>query len=172
MKFVDPGNPAAGLRFDGRLSEDFKLLTGTWVRAAELRLELLRVLEGLATDLMIVGRDRSDIGLLIVPFAGQSGSRSRESCGSNGLIDDRRLLDDIEARLKEFNLEHATTSTRIVRAAVLAELPSMAEGEMTAKGNLNFNKLQQTRSALIDRLYDDDGEGATDTAIIHTGKTS
>ena len=65
MVFVDPDNMNAGMRFDGRISEDFKLLTGTWVRATALRMSLLGHFAPLAADLVITGQDKSDIGVLI-----------------------------------------------------------------------------------------------------------
>ena len=67
MRFVDAEDPNKGLRFDGRISEDFKLLTGTWVRAAGLRLELLACLAPLAADVVITGHDRGEIGVLVFP---------------------------------------------------------------------------------------------------------
>jgi feruloyl-CoA synthase len=67
MRFVDPDDMAKGLRFDGRLSEDFKLSTGTWVRAANLRLDMLAVLGPMAQDIVICGAGRDEVGILIFP---------------------------------------------------------------------------------------------------------
>ena len=67
MVFVDPEDPNKGLKFDGRISEDFKLLTGTWVRAAQLRIDMLACLAPLAVDLVITGADRYQIGVMIFP---------------------------------------------------------------------------------------------------------
>ncbi|WP_417713942.1 AMP-binding protein, partial [Pseudophaeobacter arcticus] len=67
MVFVDPDDVNKGMKFDGRISEDFKLLTGTWVRAAGLRIEMLACLAPLAADLVITGQDRDEIGLMIFP---------------------------------------------------------------------------------------------------------
>ncbi len=67
MRLIDKDDPSRGLMFDGRMSEDFKLMTGTWVRAAHLRLELLAALAPFATDLVLTGQGREEVGLLIVP---------------------------------------------------------------------------------------------------------
>ena len=148
MAFVDPGNPSMGLRFDGRIAEDFKLLSGTWVRAATLRLDLLGALKGLAADLILTGADRSELGVMIVPTpALQQGATDKDGA----LLVDAA---DLAARLAQAGAGQGSAS-RITRAMVLAEPPSIAEGEITAKGNLNFRKLLTRRAALLARLYDD-----------------
>ena len=65
IRFVDPQGIPQGVRFDGRITEDFKLLTGTWVQAAKIRLQVLATLEGLVQDVVVTGADRREIGLLI-----------------------------------------------------------------------------------------------------------
>ena len=70
MVFVDPDDMSKGMKFDGRISEDFKLLTGTWVRASKLRLDMLSALAPLASDLVITGADRNEIGRDDLPQQG------------------------------------------------------------------------------------------------------
>lgn len=143
MVFVDPDNPSAGLRFDGRMSEDFKLMTGTWVRASVLRLEVLGALKGLAQDVIVVGEGRAEVGVLIVPTpALRDGA---EEVDGALMVAPGRL-----AALEAFT---GGSAARIARALVLAEPPSIAEGEITAKGNLNFAKIKARRSGFVDRLY-------------------
>lgn len=149
MKFVDPEDMTKGLRFDGRISEDFKLLTGTWVRAANLRLDLLRDLGGLAADLVICGADRGEIGVLIFPSQAciDMGVQEGEVYGSEV------LRHELATRLRARG-DHGS-ATRVSRALVLCEPPSIGAGEITAKGNLNFRKVQARRAGLVARLYDD-----------------
>ena len=148
MAFVDPANPAMGMRFDGRIAEDFKLMSGTWVRAANLRLDLLGALKGLAADLILTGADRMELGVMIVPTPSlQAGATEADGA----LIVDAT---ELAARLSQAGAGHGSAS-RIARAVVLSEPPSIAEGEITAKGNLNFRKILQRRAALLSRLYDD-----------------
>jgi feruloyl-CoA synthase len=154
MRFVDPSDINKGLRFDGRISDDFKLLTGTWVRAAQLRIDLLVCLAPLAGDLVVTGADRGEIGALI--FAHKA---DLEACGyapveDHGALVDAALLADIAMRLAA-HAQGASSSTRVMRALVLSEPASMAEAEITAKGNLNFRKVLTRRAALLARLYDD-----------------
>lgn len=155
VRFVDADNPGKGLRFDGRISEDFKLLTGTWVRASALRLDLLGALAPLAADLIVTGQDRNDIGILIVPNHEALSAGGLESAEADGLLAGKALFETIASRLTAFNERNSASSTRIARAAILAEPPSMADGEMTAKGNLNFARIMVRRAPLLERLYDD-----------------
>ncbi len=151
MKFVDPDNANMGMRFDGRISEDFKLTSGTWVRAANLRLDFLTCLAGLAQDVILTGADRDQIGLLVVP---SPAVRARgDVTDDNGAMVSQSASAEIAARIGELPVHGS--STRIRRVMLLTELPSIADGEITAKGNLNFRKLLTRRAALLERLYDD-----------------
>jgi len=147
MTLVDPDDVNLGLRFDGRISEEFKLTTGTWVRAATLRLDVLSALGADCTDVVITGADRDEIGVMIVPS-----QALRDRCtDQNGAL----ILDDaaqLQTALKSIG---TASSTRISRAMILSEPPQISEGEITAKGNLNFAKLLKRRSDLLARLYDD-----------------
>jgi feruloyl-CoA synthase len=156
MKFVDPENMDLGLKFDGRISEDFKLLTGTWVRAANLRLDLLKDLGGLASDLVVCGADRSEIGILIFPSDLARGMSVEDD---GGALSSLVLASEIKAKLLARG-EHGS-ATRVARALVLTEPPSIGDGEITAKGNLNFRKVQKLREDMVARLYSD-----TDEAVV------
>ena len=152
VRFVDDTRLERGLRFDGRLSEDFKLASGTWVRAANLRLDLLPKLAPLAQDIVICGADRMEIGLMIFPTP--DGFARVADKVSGGAFESAALKDAIKDRLGD-QAGHGSAS-RVSRAIVLAEPPQMGEGEITAKGNLNFPKILERRAALLERLYDDD----------------
>ncbi|MBX2839329.1 MAG: AMP-binding protein [Gammaproteobacteria bacterium] len=153
MQFVDENNMNLGLKFSGRISEEFKLLTGTWVRAATLRLDVLVALGGIASDVVLTGADRNDIGVFVIPTG-----NIRESSDANeleGALSIKSIESDIRKRLETIG---SSSSTRIARAMILSEAPSMALGEITAKGNINFRKLLECRTALLDRLYHDKDE--------------
>ena len=70
VKFVDSNDANAGLSFDGRIAEDFKLMSGTWVRATNIRLEALKHFADIALDVVVTGHDRNEIGLLVFPHPG------------------------------------------------------------------------------------------------------
>ncbi|RME18925.1 MAG: feruloyl-CoA synthetase, partial [Alphaproteobacteria bacterium] len=155
MRFVTPGAPDRGLRFDGRIAEDFKLTSGTWVRAGELRLEVLGSLGGLAQDVVVAGADRDEIGILIFPNpeALQSGGFRPEK--DNGALRDAGLAEAIADRLAARFAAASGSASRVARALVLADPPDMGAGEITAKGNLNPRRVLDLRAALVERLYDD-----------------
>ncbi|GAA6200024.1 feruloyl-CoA synthase [Aquicoccus sp. SU-CL01552] len=153
MCFVDPEDVNKGMRFDGRISEDFKLTTGTWVRAGQLRLDMLSCLAPLAADLVITGADRDEIGVMIFPNLAELAAEGYGTQARDGALSDPQLLSDIHRRLAERAREVSGSSARVARAIVLSEPPSMGEGEMTAKGNLNFRKVLTRRADLLARLY-------------------
>ena len=162
MVFVDPDNVNAGMRFDGRISEDFKLLTGTWVRATALRMSLLGHFAPLAADLVITGQDKSDIGVLIFPNKEAIETAGHALDDVDGMLSDPSLLTALRDRLAAWNEANASSSTRIARAALFAEPASLVDAEITAKGNLNFRKVLQRRSAILDHLYN----GSHDAVIV------
>ncbi|WP_209595750.1 feruloyl-CoA synthase [Ruegeria sp. HKCCSP351] len=155
MRFIDPQDVNKGMKFDGRISEDFKLLTGTWVRAAQLRMDLLTCLSPLASDLVITGADRIEIGVMVFPDVAELKREGFDLSDDSGAYRCKLLQGEIHRRLAERARELSGSSTRVGRAIVLSEPASMPEGEMTAKGNLNFRKILTRRQNLLERLYDD-----------------
>ena len=155
MRFIDPQDVNKGMKFDGRISEDFKLLTGTWVRAAQLRMDLLTCLAPLASDLVITGADRNEIGVMVFPDVAELKREGFDLSDDSGAYRCKLLQGEIHRRLAERAREVSGSSTRVGRAIVLSEPASMPEGEMTAKGNLNFRKILTRRQNLLERLYDD-----------------
>ncbi|MDX1782224.1 MAG: feruloyl-CoA synthase [Thalassovita sp.] len=152
VKFVDPADHDRGLAFDGRISEDFKLTSGTWVRVASLRTALMTALEGLVGDLVITGHDRAELGVLLFPAQPAGGAQG-------DIVTDATLLDEVQEVLARLAETAAGSSTRIGRALICAEAPSLRDHEITAKGNLNTRKLLTRRAALVEKLYDEnDGD--------------
>lgn len=156
VRFVDPNDMNRGLVFDGRITEDFKLSTGTWVRASNLRLALLKDFASVATDMVIAGHDRNEIGLLLFGNAAALEAAGFTLDGDGTVYSGEELMNAIKAILKDVNLPATGSSTRVARAIVMAEPPSVAAGEITAKGSLNVRKILDRRSDLVARLFDDD----------------
>ncbi|MEO0379977.1 MAG: feruloyl-CoA synthase [Pseudomonadota bacterium] len=149
MRFVDPEDMNRGLCFDGRITEDFKLSTGTWVQAGQIRLEMLACFGDLAQDVVVCGHGQDALGVLIVPGpAAQQGERDAGALRSD-------VANDIRKRMQTQGEDMSGSARRVVRALVMAELPDMGAGEVTAKGNINFAKLLERRADLVARLYDD-----------------
>ncbi|AJE46183.1 feruloyl-CoA synthase [Celeribacter indicus] len=150
VRFVDAEDPDRGLRFDGRVSEDFKLLTGTWVQAGKLRLDALEALRGLVQDVVICGHDRDDIGLFIFPRPDRLTGDNR----SEGAVIDAHLQAEIHHILRKMARAASGSARRIARAIILAEPPSVKDGEITDKGSLNTRRIIARRADLLERLYD------------------
>lgn len=151
VRFVDPQDPDRGLVYDGRVSEDFKLLTGTWVQAGTLRLSALEGLRGLVQDAVVCGHDRASVGLLLFPLPGQP----TPATDAGGAVTDAGLLKQIGERLAAMAARVTGSARRIDRALVMAEPPSLGDAEVTDKGSLNVRNILARRAALLDRLYDD-----------------
>lgn len=152
VRFVDPADANRGLVFDGRVSEDFKLDTGTWVQAGMLRMNALAELAGLAQDVVICGHDRGEVGLFIFPVAGiaEPGNITR------GAVTDPHAMARIETALRAMNAHVTGSAKRITRALILAEPPSVKDQEITDKGSLNIKKILTRRADLLERLYHND----------------
>ncbi len=152
VRFVDRSDPDRGLVFDGRVSEDFKLSSGTWVQAGKLRLDALNHLQGLAQEVVICGHDRGDLGLFVFPLPDQV----RNTNTSDGAVIDEHLHAQIEERLRTMAQSATGSAKRITRALILSEPPSLKDHEITDKGSLNIRKIITQRAALLERLYDNE----------------
>jgi feruloyl-CoA synthase len=151
VRFADATDAARGLVFDGRVGEDFKLSTGTWVHVGRLRLDAMRELRGVAADIVVCGHDRAEIGLFVFPDRTLA-----EGCAAtDGAITDPALQHAVAERLRRINAEATGSSRRIARALVLSDPPSVAGHEITDKGSLNVANVLKRRAALLARLYDD-----------------
>jgi feruloyl-CoA synthase len=151
VKFQDPADPREGLLFDGRIAEDFKLATGTWVNVGPLRARLLAQLEPYARDVVIAGGDRNEIGVLIFPSI--DACRTLAASAEADLSNDARVLDEFRARLVVFAKTSTGSSNRVCRAILLAEPPSLDAGEMTDKGSINQRAVLSRRADLVTELY-------------------
>jgi feruloyl-CoA synthase len=152
-RFVDPGDPGQGLLFDGRLAENFKLLTGTWVIAGQVRTALVSEARVL-TDAVIAGHDRTYAAAL----AWVSQGEARRACGAGPAddvaLDDPRLRAHLAAALGRLNAA-AGSASRVERLLLLDEPPSMDAGEITDKGYVNQRAVLERRAGAVARLFAD-----------------
>jgi feruloyl-CoA synthase len=141
--FADASDPGKGLLFRGRVAEDFKLATGTWVHVGPLRAAFIARFAPLARDVVITGHDRDYVAALMVP--------DPQACAALG--DAARLRAELAARLRALAAARTGSSMRIERVLQLAEPPSLDSGEMTDKGSINQRAVLERRQALIEALY-------------------
>ena len=158
MKFMDPDDPARGLIFDGRLAEDFKLSSGTWVSVGPLRARILARAAGLAQDVVIAAPDRDFVGALVVPnmvaCAALCPDLAKEKDATAGaIVRDGRVRAKFQAILDDLARDSTGSTTFVARAILLDEPPSIDTRELTDKGSLNQKMMLQNRAALVDELY-------------------
>jgi len=138
---VDPTDPNSGIAFNGRVAEDFKLTSGTWVSVGTLRLRVIAALAPICQDAVITGHDRGEIGILVFLTAEARRLPAQE------------LADALRAGLRRLKAEGGGSSQTPTRALALADEPSLATGELTEKGYLNQRLTRQRRAADIEALY-------------------
>ena len=158
-KFEDKNDPKKGIIFDGRVSENFKLSSGTWVFVGGLRTEVVSASPNIIQDAVITGHDREALGLLIFPNV--AGCRMlcrnlKEEVSLAELIQMGNVQDPLKAAIKNYNMDNPASSTRISRALMMGEPPSIDAGEITDKGYLNQRAVLARRADLIDKLYSED----------------
>jgi feruloyl-CoA synthase len=155
MRFVDAERPERGLLFDGRVAEDFKLDSGTWVNVGLLRVQAIAALAPVAQDAVLAGHDRSEIGLLVFPNV----AACRELAA--GLAPDAPIAEvlahpavceRVRAGLEAMKARGGGTSTYAARALLLAEPASIDAGEITDKGYINQRAVLSGRAALVEEL--------------------
>ena len=152
LKLAEPGDWTAGFEFDGRVSEDFKLATGTWVSVGPLRIAFLNHFQPLAQDLVIAGENLGDIRALVFPnFAALA--KIAPGLSPEQAVRDPRVKAAFADRLKTMAAASTGSSTRIVRLALMSEPPSIDRGEATDKGSLNQRLLLSHRQAAVEALY-------------------
>ena len=158
LKFADPVRFTKGLLFDGRLAEDFKLATGTWVSVGPLRTTFIAQCAPLVRDVVFAGAERDDVAALVFPdfdachkFAPDLAAGAPAAA----VLSDARVRAEFARLLAPLAAPTRGTSNRVVRAILLAEPPSLDIGEMTDKGSINQRAVLAHRAALVEELYAD-----------------
>jgi feruloyl-CoA synthase len=139
VRWVDPGRPLEGLEFAGRIAEDFKLLSGTWVQASIVRRDLVEALQPFVSDAVICAPDHAWLGALVwltVP-------------------DDARVRSGLAQKLAEFNHARQGSADTIARVLILKEPPSAEAGEITDKRSINQRRVIDRRASEVALLYAD-----------------
>ncbi|MGA9282785.1 MAG: feruloyl-CoA synthase [Pseudolabrys sp.] len=155
LKFVDPNDPGKGLLFDGRISEDFKLSTGTWVSVGPLRARFIDHFAPYVRDVVFAGADRDDLAALIFPDV--EACRKLANLGPDAPLSDIVAAPVVRAKFTELLKKLAGlspgSSTRVNRAILMAEPPSLDKGEVTDKGSFNQRAVLRNRATAVDELY-------------------
>ena len=164
-RFADVDDPSKGVVFDGRVAEDFKLTTGTWVHTSALRVALISAGAPLIQDAVITGHDRDEVGALIFPniAACQAIAGAGDNALPHQLLAEASVRDALRAGLLQHNASHPGSSTAVKRVILLATPPDVDQNEITDKGYINQRAVLDHRSSEVDRLF---RANADDDAIL------
>ena len=156
FKFADAQDPSKGFLFDGRITEDFKLSSGTWVSVGPLRARLIAAFAPLVKDVVVAGHDRNEIGAIVIPDILACRELLTESDRAKSDVDilaSPIIRDAFRTRLTDMARSSTGSSTRVARIIVLDEPPSIDANEITDKGSINQRAVLANRSNLVDDLY-------------------
>ncbi len=139
VRFADPNDPDKGLVFDGRLAEDFKLMSGTWVQVGTLRVALIAACSPAVQDMVISGEGREHIGVLCwLNAAGAAKVAGADPATPlSELSKHPKVVEHVTAALKKWNAAQTGLSTKVARAILLPDAPSIDANEITDKGYIN-----------------------------------
>jgi feruloyl-CoA synthase len=157
LRFEDANDPGKGLVFDGRLAEDFKLASGTWVSTGALRGQFIDHCAPLVRDAVIAGLNRDDIAALVFPDieACRKLAGIAADAPPGAVLADAGVCEEFKKRLNALARQSAGGSTRICRIVLMAEPPSLDAGEATDKGSINQRAVLTRRAAVVEELYAD-----------------
>ena len=154
VRLIDPVDPSRGLRFDGRIGEDFKLANGTWVSVGPLRAELIAALAPLAQDVVLAGLDGEFVSALVIPDVNACAALLGEGETSFAKIaKDPRAVAWLQARLTAHALANPASTRCVRRASYLPLAPSLDRGEITDKGSINQRAVLRHHDSLVTQLY-------------------
>jgi feruloyl-CoA synthase len=153
--FVDPNDPVKGIIFAGRVAEDFKLMTGTFVHVSTVRTDSIAAASPVIQDALVAGQDRAYIALLAWPNLNACRVMIGDPNASfEDVVKHPAVLAALRAGLEKHNREvEGASSMRIARAMLMVEPPSIDGNELTDKGYINQRAGLERRAALVERLY-------------------
>ncbi len=156
VTWIDPDNIHLGLRFDGRIAEDFKLATGTFVSVGPMRAKVIAAAAPHVQDVVLTGINLKEVGALVFPtqsvrqLAGLPATASMRE-----VLDSAPVLAHFQRVVNELAAQATGSANRIARLALMDEPPSIDKGEVTDKGSINQRAVLKHRDALVQALHED-----------------
>jgi feruloyl-CoA synthase len=156
LRFVDDAHPELGFMFDGRIAEDFKLSTGTFVSVGPLRARVISQGAPYVQDAVVTGLNRHAIGLMVFPRLDNCLALSGLPAGTPAadILASEPVRAFFKRLLQTLNVNASGSSTRVERLLLLAEPPSIDAREQTDKGSINQAAVLNRRADLVDAMYD------------------
>ena len=154
VRLIDPADPTRGLKFDGRIGEDFKLANGTWVSVGPLRADLIGALAPMAQDVVIAGLDEDFVAAIVIPDVSACANLLGLTEPNHGyLARSTELMERLRERLEEHARRNPASTRCVRRAIVLPSPPSLDHGEITDKGSINQRAVLHHRRECVMALY-------------------
>ena len=156
LRFVDAARPELGLLFDGRIAEDFKLSSGTFVSVGPMRARVISEGAPYVQDVVVAGMNRDDVGLLIFPRLDDCRRLARlpAAASAREVVEAPAVRAHFAALLDTLNRGATGGATTIARLRLMDVAPSLDLGEITDKGSINQRAVLMHRAALVDAMYD------------------
>ncbi|MCL5969831.1 MAG: feruloyl-CoA synthase [Betaproteobacteria bacterium] len=156
VAWIDPANVHKGLRFDGRIAEDFKLSTGTFVSVGPMRAKVIAAGSPYVQDVVLTGLNRGEVGALIFPSPHvRALSALPPHAPWSDVLNHPAVRSHFQQLVDQLAQSATGSATRIARALLLAEPPSIDRGEITDKGSINQRMVLKQREALVEALHAD-----------------
>ncbi len=159
LRFDDPARPETGLLFEGRIAEDFKLATGTWVNVGPLRVSFIAYCAPFVRDVVIAGANRGYLAVLVFPdldSCRRIAPELSEHAGAADIVAHESVRSEFRQMLAGFARWSSGSSNRIQRAILCDTPPSLDMGEATDKGSINQRMVLKQRATLVDELYSEE----------------
>jgi feruloyl-CoA synthase len=156
LKFVDPQQPELGLMFDGRIAEDFKLSSGTFVSVGPMRARVISAGAPYVQDVVVTGLNCDDVGMLVFPRLDDCRRLAQlpESASASEIVNAPAVRQFFTELLERLNRESTGGATTIARLRLLDVAPSLDLGEITDKGSINQRAVLTHRAELVQALHD------------------
>jgi feruloyl-CoA synthase len=153
--WINDADPHLGLKFDGRIAEDFKLATGTFVSVGPLRAKIIGAGAPYVQDAVITGLNRNEVGALLFPTpAVRTLAGLPESAPLQAVLESAPVQAHFQQVLNELAAQATGSATRVARLHLLHEPPSIDKGEVTDKGSINQRAVLKHRDALVQAFHD------------------
>ena len=153
VKFVDENEPSKGLVFDGRIAEDFKLSSGTWVNVGVLKAKIISAGSPIVQDVVLAGLDKEYIGAILFLNADSCRNLIGENLENKDAYLHEKVHHFLGEMLEKFNANSTGSSTKVERIMIATEPPSIDLGEITDKGSLNQRAVLKHRAHLVEELF-------------------
>lgn len=156
LKFADPADPQKGLLFDGRINEDFKLSTGTWVSVGPLRAKIIKHFSPYVRDVVLAGINLNDVTALVIPDISAIRALPPDlpaSASDAEILNHENVRKHFRGLLTQFARQGTGSSNRLARMVLIDEPLSMDAGEITDKGSINQRAVLACRTNLVEELY-------------------